>query len=246
MLRWIALLALAGCATTIYPGEVGVQSTFGRLSSEPAYPGIVGHGPFGVRFYRVPTRNKAVNLTHQLTSRRGILIEVGASVLYVVEPAYAPSLIADIGPDYEREMLDPVFRWAAQRVYAEGRATSRTNIGERIRDYMQQRLSPLGIEVSEVILERSALTSDVVYRAFQERMRAEQQSEQMVYTLRQQTSEAERMVIEAEGQRDAYDILSDGLKPSVLANEALNTFQGLASSRNTRVIIGGTPILLIE
>lgn len=247
MFRTLSLLLLTACATTIYPGEVGVQSTFGKLATEPSYPGITSHGPFGVRFYRVPTRSRAVDLTHQVTSHRGTLIEVTASVVYSVDPTYAPSLIERIGPGYERELLDPTFRWSTQRIYALGRATSRTNIGERIRDQMVEKLTPYGIQIEEVVLQRSALRSDLVYRAFQERMRAEQQSEQMVYTLRQQTSEAERLVIEAEGQRDAYDILSEGLTHSILNDEAITTFQRLASSPNAKVIVGGgPPILRIE
>lgn len=239
-------LALAGCATTIYPGEVGVRSNFGKIEDRAYTSGIVSHSPFGVRFYRVPIQTRATDFTHTVTSTRGTLLEVEATVVFAARADYAPSLIAQIGPAYERELLDPVFRWATQQVYAESLATSRDNVAERIEDLMNAKLNPRGIFVEDVILERSSLTSDVVYQAFQERMNEEQAADQMRFTLAEERQRSEQRVIEAQGQRDAYDILQGGLTPEVLRLEAIKTFEALATSPNTQVIItrGRTQLIL--
>ena len=242
----LAALALAGCATTIYPGEVGVRSNFGRIDPQPYGPGVFTHSPVGVRFYRIDTRTQAIPMTHALTSRRGARIEVGASVVYSVRGEAAPALISEIGTVYERELLDPVFRWATQQVYAEGRATTRDEVGTLLRDAMNARLAPRGIVVDRVILERSALASDAVYAAFQERMVEEQRAQQMKFDLDKARSEAERVVIEAQGKADAHAILQDGLTRAILQSTAIDTFLGLVSSPNARLIVtdGPTPLLI--
>jgi prohibitin 1 len=239
-------VALSACATTIFPGEVGVRSNFGRLEPSAYGPGIVSHSPIGVRWYRVPTRTRALDLAHDVTSHRGALLHVEASVVYATRAELASKLIAEIGPQFERELLDPVFRWATQRVYAEARARSRENLTELIRDHMNERLAPRGIVVEQVILRRSALTSDLVYRAFQQRMTEEQRSEQMKFVIDRERQESQRRVIEAQGQADAHAILSDGLTPAALQNEAITTFEKLVRSRNARLILtnGPTPLLI--
>lgn len=246
LLLLTVLTVLTGCATTIFPGEVGVRSNFGRIEPTPLAPGIIGHGPFGVRVYRVSTQTRAVDFTHELSSHNGTQLSVEASVLYATIPELAPQLIADIGPSYERELLDPVFRWATQKVYAEGRATSRGNRGELIAEHMNRKLEPRGLRIEVVILKRIALRSDVVYREFQARMAAEQQAQQMVHVLSREVQESERRVIEAQGLRDAYDILQDSLTPEVLSLRALETFEALAKGKNTQVIVtkGQTPLVI--
>lgn len=242
----LAALALSACATTIYPGEVGVRSNFGRIDPQPYGPGVFSHSPVGVRFYRIDTRTQAIPMTHALTSHRGARIEVGASVVYSVRAEAAPALVAEIGTVYERELLDPVFRWATQQVYAEGRATSREQVGTMIRDAMNARLTPRGLVVERVILERSALASDAVYAAFQERMVAEQRAQQMKFDLDKARAEAERQVIQAQGQADAHAILQDGLTRAILANTAIDTFLRLVGSPNATLIVtdGPTPLLI--
>jgi prohibitin 1 len=247
-MRYTALLSivLSGCATTIYPGEVGVRSNFGQIDPVPIGPGIVGHGPFGVRFYRVPTRTRGLELSHAVTSHRGTQLVVDASVLYATIPDLAPQLIVQTGPDFERELIDPVFRWAVQRVYSEAYATSRQNVGELIRDHMNERLLPRGVAVETVILKRSALRSDVVYKEFQARMTEEQRVEQMKHVIDREIQESERRTIEAQGQRDAYDILADSLSPEILEMHAIEIFEVLAKGRNTQVIVtkGITPLVI--
>lgn len=239
-------LALTACATTIFPGEVGVRSNFGRIEDQPYRPGIVSHSPIGVRFYRVPTRTRAIDMKHDVTSHRGTLLTVEAAVVYAAIAEKAPELIAQVGPDYERELLDPVFRWATQRVYAEGRARSRENLAELIRAHMNERLEPRGVLVEQVVLKRSSLRSNLVYREFQARMAEEQRAQQMVYELQRARQEAERVVIEAQGKADSHEILQDGLSPAVLQNEGIETFLKLIRSRNAHLIVtkGPTPLLI--
>lgn len=239
-------LVLAACATTILPGEVGVRSNFGRIEPEPYGPGIISHSPVGVRFYRVSTQTRALELQHDVTSRRGSRLTVEAAVVYAADAEQAPTLTAEIGPSYERDLLDPVFRWATQRAYSEGRAATPEDLAMQIRDHMNERIAPRGLRVEQVILERSALRSDIVYRAFEARVAEEQRAQQMAFEVDRARQEAERQVIEARGRADSHRILQDGLSPEVLQNESIEVFRKLVQSPNTTLILndGSTPVVI--
>ncbi len=68
----------------------------------------------------------------------------------------------------------------------------------------------------------------------------------MNYIIRQEKMEAERRRIEAEGNRDAQRILSDGLNPQIIQLRGIEAFRELSKSPNAKIIItdGKTPYLL--
>ncbi len=64
--------------------------------------------------------------------------------------------------------------------------------------------------------------------------------------LQQERREAERKRIQAEGVRDAQNIISEGLDENVLRFKAIEAFAELAASPNAKVIItdgNSTPLL---
>ncbi len=110
---------------------------------------------------------------------------------------------------------------------------------------MMQTLASRGLVVENVLLKSIRLPNDLA-RAVEEKLEAEQRSEQMKFVLDRERQEADRRKIEAQGIRDAQRILAEGLTPLVLAFQSIEAFRELARSPNTKVIItdGKSPILL--
>ncbi|MEO0339902.1 MAG: hypothetical protein AAF242_11865 [Bacteroidota bacterium] len=83
-------------------------------------------------------------------------------------------------------------------------------------------------------------------RAIEEKLEAEQQALRMEFVLQEARREAERKRIEAEGVRDAQNIISQGLDPQILQFKSIEAFLELAKSPNTKVIIsdGDMPVLI--
>ena len=73
--------------------------------------------------------------------------------------------------------------------------------------------------------------------SIENRLRAEQKAQQMIYVLQRERSEAQRKLIEAEGIRDANQRLSEGLTPEVLRFKAIEALHNLATSPNAKLII---------
>lgn len=199
---------------------------------------------------RVPGRvvNREVRL--ELPSREGLNVAAEVSILYRVVPDSVPQLLATAGRDFEEDVVIPVFRSASADVAAQFMAKdmhsgSRLAIEAAVKTKMMQTLAPRGLVVENVLLKSIRLPNDLA-RAVEEKLEAEQRSEQMKFVLDRERQEADRRKIEAQGIRDAQRILAEGLTPLVLSFQSIEAFRELARSPNTKVIItdGKSPILL--
>lgn len=242
------LLILAGCAT-IRPGEVGVKQTFGHLHEEVRQPGLV-FLPIGSRVIRVPTRTTNLEVELALPSKEGLNVTAMVSILYRVDPAMAPKLITEVGQDFERQMVLPVFRSAAADVSARYAAKDmhsgeRSGIEAAVQTRMNDVLKERGVLV-EAVLMKSIKLPTRLYAAVEEKLSAEQQAQRMQFVLQRERQEAERRRIEAEGIRDAQRILEEGLTDSVLEWRSLEAFEALAKSNNAKIIVtdGKSPLIL--
>ena len=83
-------------------------------------------------------------------------------------------------------------------------------------------------------------------RAIEEKLEAEQQAQRMEFVLEQEKRKADQMRIEAQGIRDAQDIISEGLNPNILQFKSIEAFIELAKSPNTKVIVtdGDLPMMM--
>ncbi len=68
----------------------------------------------------------------------------------------------------------------------------------------------------------------------------------MEFILQETRQEAERKRIEAEGIRDAQNIISEGLDAQILQFKSIESFLELAKSPNTKIIVtdGDLPVMV--
>jgi hypothetical protein len=68
----------------------------------------------------------------------------------------------------------------------------------------------------------------------------------MKFVLDRERQEAERRTIEAQGIRDSWAIIAQGLSPAIISYQSIEAFRELARSPNAKVIVtdGKAPMLL--
>jgi regulator of protease activity HflC (stomatin/prohibitin superfamily) len=201
---------------------------------------------------RVPARvvNREVRL--EMPTREGLNVSAEVSILYRVKPEQVANILATSGTGYEEDVIIPVFRSAAADVSARYMAKdmhsgTRAGIEAEIRTQMMSVLDDRGFEVQNVLLKSIRLPVDLA-RAIEEKLEAEQRSEQMRFVLDRERQEAERRTIEATGIRDAWAIIAQGLTPTIITYQSIEAFRELARSPNAKVIVtdGKAPFLLTE
>ncbi len=245
----LMLISLGACAT-IQQDEIGVKTRFGRVTSGPLNPGAQLIIPGVNSVLRVPARvvNREVRL--EMPTREGLNVSAEVSILYRAKPDQVRRILETSGLRYEEDVIIPVFRSAAADVSSRYMAKdlhsgTRAGIETAIKTQMMELLEPRGFQVENVLLKSIRLPADLA-RSIEEKLEAEQRSEQMRFVLDREKQEAERRTIEAVGIRDSWAIIAQGLTPSIISYQSIEAFRELARSPNAKVIVtdGKAPMLL--
>jgi regulator of protease activity HflC (stomatin/prohibitin superfamily) len=249
------LLVLAGCSscTTIKSGEVGIVSTFGRISPTPIYDGVHFLNPIS-SVTKAIVRTSVVQETASVVTgqNEGLTVGVDATLLYHITPQTAPEVYRNLGTGYEASVVEPTFHSALREVmsnyvaadlYGAKRTTIQTQIDTTVREQLQAR----GFVVENVLLKNITLPESV-QTSIQKKQQQQQESEAMTYVLQKATQEAERKRIEAQGIKDFQTIVSQGISEPLLRWKGIEATEQLAQSPNAKIVViggkDGLPIIL--
>ncbi|MFN7187283.1 MAG: prohibitin family protein [Cyclobacteriaceae bacterium] len=245
----IGLLLFSSCAV-VRQGEVGMKRRLGKLSQHVIQPGAVGFNPFTTRVIKLPIRTMNMEISSNLPSKEGLNVSAVISILYRIEPQKAPSIVENLGLNYEDVVINSVFRSAAadvcSRFFAKDmHSAQRATIEKEITDQMARLVQERGIVVEAVLLKNIQLPAGLA-RAVEEKLEAEQDAQRMEFLLEREKREAQRKMIEAQGIRDAQKIISEGLNRNIIEWQSLEAFKELAKSPNSKIIItdGNAPMLI--
>lgn len=246
-----AAVLLSSCAI-IRPGEVGVKQRLGKLSDKPVEEGIRFFNPFTTTFVRVPVRTINVEQTLLLPSKEGLTIVAEVSVLYNIDKEMAPVIIRDIGKNFERNLLVNTLRSSSANISAEYFAKDmhslkRNEIERSIQDNMNRVLREKGFDIQAVLMKSINLPTRLS-SAIEDKLRAEQQFQEMEFIVQREIKEADRKRAEAEGIRDAQATINEGLTPLLIQYQSIEAFRELSRSQNAKIIItdGKAPIMVAQ
>lgn len=244
----VAGFLLSSCAV-VKQGEVGVVRTLGRYSDTPYTGGLRWYKPFVSNMVKVKVQTNNLEIGLNLPSKEGLNIAAEISILYNVNPKETPTLLREVGPNFERTVVLPVFRSAAadisSKFYAKDmHSGQRGAIEAAIAERMTFLLRDKGIIVEAVLIKSISLPNNLA-RAVEEKLEAEQQSLRMEFVLEQAKQQAQVRRVEAEGVRDAQAIITQGLNPLILQYKSIEAFRELAKSPNAKVIVSDGDLPMI-
>lgn len=233
------------------PGNVGVVNLFGEVSETALNPGVHLLNPFS-KVLNFSTRLKDVKENVDATSQEGLSLNLDVSLQYKLDPQKAATVYKTIGTD-ETQLVISRFRstvraitvnYPASAIYS----TKRQEIAQKIDQQLTQEIPTLGFIVEEALL-RNIKMPDTLQAAIQNKLKTDQENQQMKFVLEKERQEAERKRIEARGIADYQKIISDGLTNQVLQLRAIEATEKLAQSNNSKLVIigsekGGVPILI--
>jgi regulator of protease activity HflC (stomatin/prohibitin superfamily) len=121
----------------------------------------------------------------------------------------------------------------------------RAVIEGEIRSHMDSLLADRGFVIESVLLKSISLPPGL-YDAIETKLEAEQIAQRMEFELEQERLEAQRKKIEAQGVRDAQQILAEGLSIEIIQWRSLEVLEKLSASPNAKLIItdGQAPVLI--
>lgn len=254
LFQFIALLVASAlvlpACTIVREGEVGVKRTLGKFQEKSIDKGVAFFNPFITTIQKVSTRTENMEVGLDLPSKEGLNIRAEISILYSLDGTQAAEVLRQLGINYERSVILPIFRSAvadvSARYFAKDMHTGqRAVIEEAIRQQMLINLEGRGINVENVLVKSIQLPVNLA-RSIEEKLEAEQQSLRMEFVLAQARQQADQQRIQAEGTRDAQLIIAEGLTPEILRFKSIEAFLELAKSPNAKIIVsdGDLPIMM--
>src|ERR1700693_1308613 len=242
----IIVAILIGNPLTVIPaGHVGVKDFFGSVSSSVLTPGVPFVFPF-TRVVKMSIKTQEVKETAEVPSKEGLTMDLEGSLLFRLDPARAPA-------NYQELSAEPQIRSAIREVTATYEAKAlysaeRDKIASETCQLFAKMSQGRGIIAEAVLLRKIGLPA-VVANAIQEKLKREQEAEQMKFVLQKESQEAEGKRIEAQGVADFQRIVASGISQQLLEWKGIEATEKLALSANTKVVVignskSGLPIIL--
>jgi prohibitin 1 len=238
----VILFLVAGPIRTVPAGNVGVKDFFGSVSSSTLSPGIGLVLPL-TSVVRMSVQTQEIKEVADVPSQEGLILSLEASLLFQLDPAKAVDIYRTVGSDYVGTIVEPQFRSALREITASYEAKAlysaeREKIAGEIFSLFKRIAGDRGIMVQQVLLRKIGLPA-VVANAIQEKLRREQEAEQMKFVLQKEQQEAERKRIEAQGIADFQRIVAQGISPQLLEWKGIEATEKLAASANSKIVVIG-------
>jgi regulator of protease activity HflC (stomatin/prohibitin superfamily) len=248
----VILFLVAGPIRTVPAGNVGVKDFFGSVSSSTLSPGLGLVLPL-TSVVKMSVQTQEIKEVAEVPSQEGLILSLETSLLFQLDPAKAVDIYRTVGSDYVGTIVEPQFRSAIREITASYEAKAlysaeREKIAGEIFSLFKKIAGDRGIIVQQVLLRKIGLPA-VVANAIQEKLRREQEAEQMKFVLQKEQQEAERKRIEAQGVADFQRIVAQGISPQLLEWKGIEATEKLATSANSKVVVignskNGLPLIL--
>jgi len=249
----ILIGVLTASVIQIEAGHIGVKKLFGKIQPDILTSGLHFINPLlDVEKIDVKTQNytmsgmndeghKAGDDAIRVLTADGLEVTIDLSVLYRLVPQAAPSLIKEIGTNYEDKIVRPITRTRIRdnAVYYEAVAlysTKRDEFQHRIFKTIDDDFRKRGL-LLENLLVRNITLPGPVKAAIERKIEAEQEAQKMQFVLQKERQEAERKRVEAQGISDYQRIISESLTDRQLQYEQIKAYKELANSQNAKIIV---------
>jgi regulator of protease activity HflC (stomatin/prohibitin superfamily) len=236
------ILLLASAVTVIPAGHVGIVDLFGRVSDVGLQPGVRLVIPLA-RVHKMSVRTREVTEAADVPSSEGLVMHVDVTLLYNLDPTQAPEVYRSLGSNYEDIYISPQLRSHLRDATASFEAkalytTAREGVASRMMEDLGPALLRRGFTNTQVLLRAISLPNQL-RASIEQKLQAEQQSEQMRFVLDRERQEAERKRIEAQGIADFQRIVAQGIDERLLRWKGIEATQALAASQNAKLVIVG-------
>jgi regulator of protease activity HflC (stomatin/prohibitin superfamily) len=240
----IVVILIANPVAMIPAGHVGVKDFFGYVSPTTLSPGLRIVVPF-TRVVNMSIQTQEFMEVADTPSKEGLIINLDVSLLYRLDPNKAVDIYKTVGSNYKDIVVQPQLRSAIREVTASYEAKAmysveRERIANEIMSLYVKLTKDRGIITDQVLLRKIGLPNTLA-AAIQEKLKREQESEQMKFVLQKEQQEAERKRIEAKGISDFQEIVSKGISSQLLEWKGIEATEKLAASPNTKIVVIGNP-----
>lgn len=237
----LGIILLLNSLVVIPAGFTGVFELFGKVSDSELSSGLRIINPLGkVTNMSIRTEEYTMSIAYgegnrsqadaiTALTKEGLAVDLDITVLYHLKEEQAAEVYRTIGLNYDEKIIRPAIRSTIRGVIAEYEAKAiysekREEAAEKILEILKTDLDTRGI-TAETVLLRNVNLPPKLAESIQTKLQAEQEAQRMDFVLEREEKEAERKRIEAEGQRDAQQIINQSLTNQYLEYLYINSLK---------------------
>ncbi len=228
------------------PGERAVvfkKFTSGLEKDNILIPGFHVLAPWN-DLIRYDVKEQKAEETMDVLDKGGLSINVDVTIIF--NPFYdrIGYLHESIGINFVSVMLIPnvrsavravTGRYSAEEIYS----TKRGEVESEIIETTRTALAEKNIEMKDLLI-RSITLPVTIKGAIESKLQQQQEALAYQYRLERETSEADRLRIQAQGIADYNRIISASLTSNILKQKGIDATLALAQSANSKVVVIGS------
>lgn len=214
---------------TIKSGEVGLKVRFGKIVDSSLKEGLNLKLPLIEKIVKVNIKVQKAELDTESSSKDLQTIKTKLAVNYRVDTDMAVSLYKTVGNSYEETILIPAIqesiKSAMSQYTAEQTITKRNEVSDKCLEEIQDKVKKYGIVVEDFnIIDLDF--SDAYNQAIEEKQVAEQKVLTAQQELERTKIEKEKKIVEAQGTKEANEILNSTLTDENLTKQFIDKWNG--------------------
>lgn len=226
---FILFIILLFSFKTIKSGEVGLKVRFGKIVDTSLKEGLNLKLPFVEKIVKVNIKVQKAELQTESSSKDLQTIKTMLAVNYRVDSDNAVNLYKTVGNSYEETVLIPAIQESIKSVMsqytAEQTITKRNEVSDKCLEEIQEKVKKYGIIVEDFnIIDLDF--SDAYNQAIEEKQVAEQKVLTAQQELERTKIEKEKKIVEAQGTKEANEILNKTLTDENLTKQFIDKWNG--------------------
>lgn len=239
---------------SIRPGELGVLYSrfFGGTVLDRTYEeGIRVIQPWDIMYvYDVRVQEETQNI--DVLTVDGLTINVQVSLRHQIIRDRLPTLHQNIGPNYRNKIVIPIMTSAVRQTISGYRpndlySTARQELQDQMLVDAIEEMGRIPIMIHGFVV-KSITLPEVLRKAIEDKLVAEQNYLRYNYLLLEATQEAKRKAIEGQGIQLYQELVNKNMTPNFLRHEGIRATRDLAASPNAKIVVvggrDGLPLIL--
>lgn len=225
------LLVIPGTLTTIATGEVGIKTTWGKITNTNMKEGIQFKFPWQKVIKMNIKVQKYENETAMETSTKDMQMvnSVIVSVNYQLDENRVTDMYRQVGEDYNYVILEPAIqesiKSAISQYNAEELVTNRNEVSDKILETLLTKVDSYGLDIISVSLKNFDF-SDEYNQSIERKTIAEQNALIAEQELKTSEANAKKKIIEAEADAQANKIKNSTITDNILTQEFIEKWNG--------------------
>lgn len=215
--------------TTVDAGHTGVVTTFGKVNDTVLQEGLHFKIPFVQQIIEVDNRVLKAEVQCSSASKDLQTVSSVIALNYRVSTASSANLYKNVGLDFQNTIVNPAIQECVKAITAKFTAeeliTNRQTVGDQMRDILQQKIQPYGLNI-EVFNIITFDFSEEFNAAIEAKQTAQQNALKAEQDLARIKVEAQQKIEQAKAEAEAYKLKSQQITDAMILIEYINKWDG--------------------